>query len=68
MVCFYIITRGKHPFEPAGHDFTTTKVEENIIKNNPDLSQVDDPLACYLLNCLLVTKPGDRSTAERVLM
>lgn len=66
MICFYVITRGKHPFEPADEDFTATNVEENIIKNDPDLSQVD-PLACYLLNCMLVKNAGERSKAEHLL-
>ena len=67
MICFYVITRGKHPFKPADKGFTVTNVEDNIINNDPDLSQVDDPLACYLLNCMLVKNERKRSKAEHLL-
>ena len=64
MVCFYIMSRGIHPYAPDGR-FSRTTV--NVMDGKYDLSAVDDSVACDLVKNMLADTPSHRPTAGELL-
>ena len=64
MVIFFILTKGKHPY---ALDEKYHKVESRIADSEPDLSAVDDPVACDMLTDMLAADPTERTSAAELL-
>ena len=64
MVCFYIMSRGTHPYEVDGeYDL----VHHNVRQGQYNLSKVEDPVACDLVEKMLAHEPKDRLPAGELL-
>ena len=66
MVIFFILTKGKHPYA-LDENIVYHKVESRIADNEPDLSAVDDPVACDMLTNMLAADPKERPSAMELL-
>ena len=64
MMCFYIMSRGNHPYEENDE---LDMVEHNIKIGKYELSEVKDPVACDLVEKMLAHEPEDRLSAEELL-
>ena len=63
MLGFYILTKGKHPYDARAAD----EIERKIRKGEPDLSAVTDPVALDMLKKMLPANPKERSSAASLL-
>ena len=61
MVCFYIMSRGKHPYGKC------SKISANVVDGKYDLSAVDDSVARDLVKHMLAETPSDRPSAGELL-
>ena len=64
MVAFYIMSSGTHPYERNGETFLT---ECNIVHDSPDLSAVQDKVACDIVASMLAADPPKRPSAAQLL-
>ena len=64
MVCFYIISKRTHPYEVDGD---TSIVPYRVRKGKFDLSAVNDPVACDLIEQMLAHEPQARPPAKELL-
>ena len=64
MVCFYIISRGSHPYATDG-DWSMTQL--NVRTGEFDLSDIDDPMACDLVKQMLAHEQSSRPPAKELL-
>ena len=62
MIFSFVLTKGKHPFGKTYYDRLS-----NIGKDNPDLSQLTDPVAKDLIEWMLQHDPNQRPTVEQCL-
>ena len=63
MICFYMMSAGKHPFLAADD----AGVKSNILSNSWDKSSVKDSLGVDLVERMLEDNPSDRPSAEALL-
>ncbi|KAI0217227.1 Eukaryotic translation initiation factor 2-alpha kinase [Lamellibrachia satsuma] len=64
MVCFYIMSRGIHPYAPDGK---CSKINGNVVDGKYDLRAVNDSVACDLVKHMLAETPSDRPSAGELL-
>ena len=64
MVAFYIMTKRKHPYNPNERDF---EIEWNIANDKPDLSAMNDEVACDMVTSMLEGDPTKRPSATKLL-
>ena len=64
MLTFFILTKGKHPFAPAGRYH---EVESRIVRNKPVLSPVNDEVALDMISSMLSADPKKRPQAATLL-
>ena len=64
MVCFYIMTQGKHPYAPSGHYH---QIEYYLGEGQPDLSLIQHDKEAYdLISSMLDDDPKARPSAEQL--
>ena len=64
MVCFYIMSRGIHPYAPDGR---FSRANANVVDGKYDLRAVDDFVACDLVKHMLAETPSHRPSAGELL-
>ena len=63
MLCYYIATRGGHPYRPLDHQLYT-----RIVEGKPDLSPIEDDFEAHdLISSMLADDPKTRPSAEQLL-
>ena len=64
MVCFYIMSRGTHPYGKHGEHHL---IHSNVKDGKYDLAKVKDPVACDLVEKMLAHEQEDRLPAGELL-
>ncbi|KAI0221983.1 hypothetical protein LSAT2_026762, partial [Lamellibrachia satsuma] len=64
MICYYIMTQGKHPYAPLGQN---NEIEYWLGKGQPDLSPIQQDSEAYdLISSMLAHDPKERPSAEQL--